>query len=158
MIKIIYDLCTPTKDRRPSTADDVYDDIHVDKLSNEKALKDVLNKLTWLDEDEVAEDLGKDIDDVSIEEYAEASLGYLEDPGDGSPNVLYLNINGKEIPGSLTYDCLKNLNLENATKEDVVKAIIGESEDDFYESCHSKKSYSLQEALHELRTTKKNNI
>lgn len=128
-IRIIYDLCRPTKDRRPTTTNDIYNDVIIKDLNSEEELKYLLNDLTYMDEEEIAENLDKDVEDISIEEYAEEAISYLNDPGDGSPNILYLSINGKEIPGTMPYDCVANLDLEHIKLKDLLKAIVGDYED-----------------------------
>lgn len=116
-IKLIYDLCTPTRDRRPTFLQDLKNDIKVLTLHSEVELIDELEELVddlddlygWLDDSGNTEPSNRTIID--------RALSLLNDPGDGSPNILYLSIDG---------EVLEDLELisdpENATKETIIQA------------------------------------
>ncbi len=68
---------------------------------------------------------------ASTKEKIETLLNIFDDPGDGSPNILYCSINGEELDGTLPYDCLDNLDLEHCSRDDVVNTCMREfAEDD----------------------------
>lgn len=93
--------------------------------ANEYALFQALLYLTGYDEEDL------DLEETTpIKEKIETVIGYFDDPGDGSPNILYASINGKELEGTLPYDALDGLDLENVTQAAVIKAIKGAYVDD----------------------------
>ena len=113
-IKLIYDLCTPTRDRRPTFFQDLKNDIKVLTLHSEEELIEELDKLVidlygWLEYSGNTEPTNREIIDQA--------LSLLNDPSDGSPNILYLSIDG---------EVLEDLELvsdpENATKETIIQA------------------------------------
>lgn len=123
--RLIWDDCTPTRDRRPTTSKDIEEDIHVVNYANEYALFQAVLYLTGYDEEDL------DLEETTpIKEKIETVIGYFDDPGDGSPNILYASINGKELEGTLPYDALDGLDLENVTQAAVIKAIKGAYVDD----------------------------
>lgn len=123
--RLIWDDCTPTRDRRPTTSKDIEEDIHVVDYANEYALFQAVLYLTGYDEEDL------DLEETTpIKEKIETVIGYFDDPGDGSPNILYASINGKELEGTLPYDALDGLDLENVTQAAVIKAIKGAYVDD----------------------------
>ena len=129
--RLIYDLCTPTADRRPTTVEDIENDIQVVELDSKEEILEHLLNLANYEEDELEEfDLP---DDASIDDKIDLALGFFEDPGDGSPNILYLSIDGKEVDGTLPYDCLEDLDLETCTREDVIEACLENADDWLYD-------------------------
>jgi len=124
--RLIWDACTPTRDRRPTTSMDIEEDIHVVNYANEDELFQAVLDLAGYDEEDL------DLEETApIKEKIEAVLGYFDDPGDGSPNILYASINGEELEGSLPYDCLDGLDLETVTEDKVIEAVKGQfAEDD----------------------------
>ena len=126
--RIIWDDCTPTADRRPTYYDDIQNDIYLEEVDSEEEILDILYNITDLDEDEVKDML--DIDDPSFDDQINCLLSVLSDPGDGSPNVLYLNINGKEYDEAMPYDALDQLDLATCSEEDVKDVLCADYEDD----------------------------
>lgn len=126
--RIIWDDCTPTADRRPTYYDDIQNDIHLEEVDSEEEILDILYDITDLDEDDVKDML--DIDDPSFDDQINGLLSVLSDPGDGSPNILYLNVNGKEYDEAMPYDALDQLDLTTCSEEDVKEVLSAECEDD----------------------------
>lgn len=123
--RLIWDACTPTRERRPTTSWDIEEDIHVVNYANEDELFQAVLDLAGYDEEDL------DLEETTpTKEKIETVLGYFDDPGDGSPNILYASINGKELEGTLPYDDLDGLDLENVTQAAVIKAIKGAYGDD----------------------------
>lgn len=128
--RLIWDACTPTRQRRPTTVKDIEEDIFV---KNFEEVEDMIDELI----DMIGFDL-EDLDfeeDASIEEQIEELLKYFNDPSDGSPNILYCSIDGKELEGTLPYGCLidSGLNLETCTRKAVIDCIKSSYDDDDYE-------------------------
>lgn len=128
MIRLIYDECTPTRDRRPTTMEDIENDIHVEEYDS---IPEMIDDFVSDGYEEFAEDEG--IDPKNEMEVLEAWLGYYNDPGDGSPNIQYISIDGVpyESENVLTYDCLQDVDLEHAREADI-KALIIQAYDGDY--------------------------
>lgn len=95
-VRLVYDLATPTRERRPTTREDVYADVCVETLMDEQELYERLLELADMDADEFETDYdGELTTDSPLEEKIEHLLTYLEDPGDGSPNIMYVAVDGK---------------------------------------------------------------
>lgn len=119
-IRMIYDECTPTRERRPITRWDVENDIHIDEYESKEELLDALLDLSNGDIDEI-----KDEGIFDIDRQIEQCLGYMDDLGDGSPNILYISIDGEEpYNETFCYSCLCDLDLENCSEDEVKNAII----------------------------------
>jgi len=116
--RLIWDDCTPARERRPITLEDVFDDIHIKEFNSEEKLLDHLLELAGYDEDDYSFS-----NEESTIEKIELVLTSFNDPGDGSPNILYASIDGKELEGSLPYDCLDVLDLETCKVKDVIQVI-----------------------------------
>lgn len=129
-IRIIYDDCTPTMDRRPTTRQDIYDDIHIVEFDDIDELYDWLLDMVGIDRQEDEEEYveaGLKLPD--IKERCISLLRYFDDPGDGSANILYLNIGGEEIDENVwPYDGMEELDLANCSEEEVQQNIIDNNE------------------------------
>ena len=123
MIRLIYDECNPTADRRPTTAEDVENDIHVEEFDS---VDELLNKLAELANYDSIEEFAYefDLDVADFDAVISELLSYFSDPGDGSPNILYLNIDGKVFDEAMPYDSIENLDLATADEGDIIDAII----------------------------------
>lgn len=128
MIKLIWDDCTPTAERRPTYYDDIQNDIHVEEFDSEEELLDQLLDLSNFEEDDIL-DLLED-EEPTFDNKVNCILSSLSDPGDGSPNILYLNINGKEYDEAMPYDELEDLDLATCSEEDVKEILSANIEDD----------------------------
>ena len=129
--RIIWDECTPTRERRETTAEDIKEDINISAGLN--SYEDILNKLFDLadyDEDDI-EDFNYENENLPIEEQVKNMLSYFEDWGDGSPNIQYISLNGKVIFDD-RYDEFEGMNLETATLEDLWEAMGVEEDEDEY--------------------------
>lgn len=90
-IRLIWDDCRPTIDRRPTTYEDIENDIHLQEFESEDDLIKHLCNLSACNEDDLKE-CGED---------NRAKIDYLlssmNDRGDGTPNILFLSIDGDII-------------------------------------------------------------
>ena len=125
-IRLIYDECTPTRDRRPTTKADIYDDVHIEEFDDIEELYDHLLDMVRIDREEDEEGYREEgLEVPDIKQRCINLLGYFNDPGDGSPNILYLNIDGEEIDEDVfPYDGMENLDLANCSEEEVQENII----------------------------------
>lgn len=120
-IRLIWDECTPTMNRRPATAEDIDNDIHLEEFLNLEDLLDKLLELTGFDID--------DLESLDTEERIDELASYLQftDPSSGSPYVLFLSINNKIILDSLQ---LEGLNGLTCSEEDVKDSLKNNLEED----------------------------
>ena len=126
--RVIWDDCTPTRDRRPTTLQDIEEDIHVkDFEGSEDDFLDLILDIVGWDRDELEDN---EIEGTPIEQ-AQELIGYCNDPGDGSANFLYVSVDGKELDGSFPYDGMENLDLEHCTEKEVKKLLMSEYSDIF---------------------------
>ena len=131
--RLIWDDCTPTRDRRPTTIADLKDDIHVEDYDS---AYEVLEELCYLADYDSVEDFCNemeiDIGTTDYSEIAEAALKFFSDPGDGSPNILYCKIDDKVLEDSGYYNMADDLDLDTVSKEEIIDYLIatGEFEDD----------------------------
>ena len=136
-IRVVVDLCTPTRERRPETVDDVYDDFKVLEFNSKEELANELAEMAGYDDlEEFKQELadeGDDLDDYNLkgdelDKICQYLLGYMDDPGDGSPNIQYISINGKPAYEDcyLTYDSLlDNMDLlAHGSEEDIIEYVL----------------------------------
>ncbi len=135
-IRLIWDDCTPTKERRPTTESDIWDDIHIEDFnSKDEFVAFIIGYFL---------DGGNDLEEYGEDPFA-AALNFIEisndDPGDGSPNFLYISLNGEELDEfTLSYDSLLDLDLEHISENNLKQAMIeyefgdDDEEEDFNES------------------------
>lgn len=90
-IRLIWDECTATVDRRPLTKEDIDNDIHLEEFKSKEDLLNFLVDILGYEEEDIL-DLGDTVD-KQIDEI----VSRLSDPGDGSPNILFLSIDGDII-------------------------------------------------------------
>ena len=90
-IRLIWDDCRPTIDRRPITYEDIENDIHLQEFESEDDLIKHLCNLSKCNEDDL-EDCGED-NRAKID----CLLSSMNDRGDGTPNILFLSIDGDII-------------------------------------------------------------
>lgn len=87
--RLIWDEATPVRERRSITEDDVYDDLHIVEGNSLKHLYDQLISMYEVDEDDYrANTLLRSINQL---------IKHGSDYGDGSPNIIYLSVDGKVI-------------------------------------------------------------
>lgn len=130
-MRIIYDLCSATRDRRMTSAEDIKGDINVEDLKiNPQEYTDLLELIGFYDEDEFEEYVLEDAEGMSFEDKFEALIDYIanhylenNDPGDGSPNILYLSVDGKVIVNA-PYESMEDLDLEHISEKDLIDAIL----------------------------------
>lgn len=130
-IRLIWDDCTPTMSRRPTTAEDIENDIHVKEFDNEEEfLQTVFDIMDYgeYDEDEIADEKGETVFDK-----INSLMRYFSDPGDGSANFLYYSVDGKVYDNAEPYDSMSTLDLENCTEDEVKAAIMSEYDFDDYD-------------------------
>ena len=128
MIRIIYDKCTPTRDRRPTTAEDIRNDFVIKDFETKEQLLDELYDLTNMEPEDVYDET--DITEDDIDGQINYLMGFFEDPGDGSPNILYLNIDGVNHPDAYPYDELARADLQHITLPDLIDLELGNLEDE----------------------------
>ena len=137
--RLIWDDCSGTMNRAPSTLEERENDIHLVDFKNSQDLVNKLIKLAGYEEaeDELESEITSTNAKDAIIEKALILAGVLSDPTDGSPNILYMCIDGKDDFEIIDpYDCLDELNLRTCTEKAVKRAIMeeeaGESFNDFY--------------------------
>lgn len=118
MIRIIYDKCTPTRDRRPTTAEDIRNDFVIKDFETKEQLLDELYDIANMEPEDVYDET--DITEDDLDGQIDYIMGFFEDPGDGSPNILYLNIDGVNHAEAYPYDELANLDLQHITLPDLI--------------------------------------
>ena len=121
--RIAVDLCTPTAERRPTTAEDIRNDVFIEDFRNSEELYEFVLDLTNMSDEDVIDELGND---DSVENKIKYLLGFCMDPGDGSPNIQYCCVDGKELDNVLTYDSFDGLNFDNADSETLVDILLDE--------------------------------
>ena len=126
MFKVIWDDCTPTKDRRPTTASDVRNDIHIKTVNTDKELLSLLFDIT-----------GYDYDDFNLDgeplEICEKLVGFFDDPGDGSTDFLYISQDGVPFnwEGIFSdYDAFEGIDLETISEKDLQDKLIAAYDED----------------------------
>ena len=128
--RIAVDLCTPTAERRPTTAEDIRNDVFIEDFSNSEELYEFVLDLTDMTDEDVIYEL--DGDDT-VENKIKYLLGFYDDPSDGSPNIQYCCVDGKELDNVLRYDAFDGLNFDDADSETLADILLDEyeySEDD----------------------------
>ena len=133
-IKMVMDLCTPTAERRPTTIEDIYNDFKVLEFNSKKELANELARMSgYKNLKEFKQELvdeGIDLDDYdfggdALDKICQYFLSDMSDPGDGSPNIQYISINGKPVYEDywMTYDTLSdNMDLlAHGSEEDIIK-------------------------------------
>lgn len=95
--KLVWDEASSTRDRRPTTPDDIWNDVHVEEGKEPNSLYDRLIEIYDADEEDYPRD---DFDDLLESIKSLASIG--DDLGDGSPNILFLQI-GDDLVVDLDY-------------------------------------------------------
>ena len=126
-IRLIWDDCSPTLNRRPTTDEDIQEDIHIKEFDNEDDFVQHILDLTNSDMDDLEDAEGSTPFDKAV-----SLMGYCDDPGDGSPNFLYLSVDGEENTlSTYPYDCLSDLDLENCSEEEIKKVLIDNNDEDY---------------------------
>ena len=132
-IRLIWDDCTPTRERRPTTSYDIEDDIHLEEFDNLDDLIDTLLDLTdYTIDDLVSEKPMDQIDEL---------IGCLGDISDGSPNILFLSIDNNIIEDML--EDTDGLTCSEDDVKDEIKQYVEDDED--YDD-------DLDESLYESNT------
>lgn len=90
-IRLIWDDCRPTIDRRPTTYEDIENDIHLQEFESEDDLIKHLCDLSNCNEDDL-KDCGED-----NRSKIDCLLSSMNDRSDGTPNILFLSIDGDII-------------------------------------------------------------
>ena len=121
--RIAVDLCTPTAERRPTTAEDIRNDVFIEDFRNSEELYEFVLDLTNMSDEDVIDELGND---DSVENKIDYLLGFCMDPGDGSPNIQYCCVDGKELDNVLTYDSFDGLNFDSIDSETLVDILLDE--------------------------------
>lgn len=130
--RIAVDLCTPTAERRPTTAGDIRNDVFIADFRNSKKLYKFVLDLTNMSDEDVIDELGGD---DTVENKINYLISFCTDPGDGSPNILYCCVEGKELNNVVEYDAFDGINFDNVDEQTLVDILLDEHcyEDDEYE-------------------------
>lgn len=130
--RIAVDLCTPTAERRPTTVKDIRNDVFIADFRNSKKLYKFVLDLTNMDDEDVIDELDGD---NTVENKINYLIEFCTDPGDGSPNILYCCVEGKELNNVVEYDVFDGINFDNVDEQTLVDILLDEHcyEDDEYE-------------------------
>lgn len=130
-IRLGYDLCTPTMERRETTFEDIKNDTHIRDFSNKAELMECLDELcdNILSDDNDVTDWN-DVSEKDLDKYVVQALRILDDVSDGSPNILFLIIDGNVYQNLLD---LSGQELNNITEEELAKENSLEPDDDKWE-------------------------
>ena len=118
-IRLIWDECNPTIDRRPTTSEDIENDIHLQEFDNEEELLNKLAEMVGYSEEDL-EDCGDD-----NREKIDCLLSTMSDPGDGTPNILFLSIDDDIIQ-----DWLEQIDGLVCSEQDVKDEMMQYAEDE----------------------------
>lgn len=149
-IRVVVDYTTSTRERRPTTIDDIYDDFKVLEFNSKEELANELAQMNGYEnieefKQELADE-GDNLDDYDFEgdeldKLCQYFLSSTTDPGDGSPNIQYISINDKPVYEDywMTYDTFSdNMDLlAHGSEEDIIKYYLEygydyvEDEDDY---------------------------
>ena len=121
--RIAVDLCTPTAERRPTTVEDIRNDVFIEDFRNSEELYEFVLDLTNMSDEDVIDELGND---DSVENKIDYLLGFCMDPGDGSPNILYCCVDGKELDNVVCYDSFDGLDFDLVDSETLVDILLDE--------------------------------
>ena len=121
--RIAVDLCTPTAERRPTTAEDIRNDVFIEDFRNSEELYEFVLDLTNMSDEDVIDELGND---DTVENKIKYLLGFCTDPGDGSPNILYCCVDGKELDNVVEYDAFDDVDFDAADSETLVDILLDE--------------------------------
>lgn len=117
--KLVWDEATPTRDRRPTTPDDIWNDVHLEEGEELNSLYDRLVEIYDVDEEDYPRDaLVESIKDL-------ASIG--DDLGDGSPNILFLKVGGGIVIDVEYFD--SGIDYDNMNEDDIKLSMIKTDED-----------------------------
>ena len=123
--RIAVDLCTPTAERRPTTAEDIRNDVFIEDFRNSEELYDYVLDLTNMSDEDVIDELGGD---DTVENKIDYLIGFCTDPGDGSPNILYCCVDGKELDDDVVdeYDAFDGLDFDSVDSQTLVDILLDE--------------------------------
>ena len=121
--RIAVDLCTPTAERRLTTAEDIRNDVFIADFCNSKKLYKFVLYLTNMDDEDIIDELGND---DSVENKINYLISFCTDPGDGLPNILYCCVEGKELNNVVEYDVFDGINFDNVDEQTLVDILLDE--------------------------------
>lgn len=148
-IRLVIDLCIDTINRRPKTLGGVRKGLLVKYFDTKGALRDYLIETSGWYEDymDFKEDSKFDIDYTDGKDHTDEEIELLlmtfEDPGDGTPNVQYIGIDGKPAFKDYwnTYYTLDNKKLlKNGTQEEIQDKYLSDDEEEDYDLYEQKES------------------
>lgn len=116
--RIAVDLCIPTAERRPTTAEDIRNDVFIEDFRNSKKLYEFVLDLTNMDDEDVIDD--------TVENKINYLIEFCADPGDGSPNIQYCCVDGKELDDVLCYDSFDGLDFDSIDSQTLVDILLDE--------------------------------
>ena len=121
--RIAVDLCIPTAERRPTTAEDIRNDVFIADFRNSKKLYEFVLDLTNMDDEDVIDELGGD---DTVENKINYLIEFCTDPGDGSPNIQYCCVDGKELGDVVCYDAFDGINFDKVDSQTLVDILLDE--------------------------------
>lgn len=122
--RIAVDLCTATAERRPTTAEDIRNDVFIEDFRNSEELYEFVLDLTNMSDEDVIDELGSD---DSVENKINYLIGFCTDPGDGSPNIQYCCVDGKQLDDDVVcYDSFDGLDFDSIDSQTLVDILLAE--------------------------------
>lgn len=144
-IRLVIDLCIDTKNRRQMSVEGIREGVLVRYFDTKEQLRDYLLTEYYEDYDEFKQEM-EDAEEIDysdgkdhVDEEIEYILGTFDDPGDGSPNVQYISINGQPAfeEYTWTYDEINDSELlEKGSQREIQKRILDDiliDDEDEYE-------------------------
>ena len=131
--RIAVDICTPTAERRATTMDDIRNDVFIADFHSSEDLYDFLLDILNMTDKDVIDELGSD---DTVENKINYLISFCTDPGDGSPNILYCCVNGKELDEHVVeYDPFDSLDFDKVDSQTLVDILLDEHcyDDDEYD-------------------------
>lgn len=121
--RIAVDLCTPTKERRLTTAKDIRNDVFIKDFRNSEELYEFVLDLMNMFDVGVIDVLGGDETIVNKIDYL---ISFCTDPGDGSPNIQYCCADGKELDYVVCYGPFADLDFDTIGSQTLVDILLDE--------------------------------
>lgn len=125
--RIAVDLCTPTAERRPTTAKDIRNDVFIEDFRNSEELYEFVLDLMNMSDEDIIDELGENEPIVNKIDYL---ISFCTDPGDGSPNIQYCCVDGKELDYVVCYDSFADLDFDSIDSQTLVDILLVYYDDD----------------------------
>ena len=149
--RIAVDLCTPTLDRRPTTAEDIRNDVFIEDFRSSEELYEFVLDLTNMSDEDVIDELGGNDTIVNKINYL---ISLCTDPGDGSPNILYCCVDGKQLDDVVEYDAFDGLDFDSVDSQTLVDILLAEH---YYEDDDDDEEWDEEKEIKESKTVDNKN-